>query len=203
MSQANFILFTIAILVGGCKSHQQGDSTSSFKTEIPASVFGHADIFYLLAKDRQKELGLDRLENGFHDLQVRVWYNSPVAKEQKLVVITNKYTNWTAAVYDFQVNRDDKEETILSKKIRQVSPKSGWPIFSKKLLDLQILTLLNQDDVEGYSAGRDGTTYSIEVATKNQYRFYSYWEPQGYQDKFWQAKNMTEILKLIETELVV
>ena len=63
------------------------------------------------------------------------------------------------------------------------------------------MTLPNQDDVEGYSGGKDGRTYSVEVATKNLYRFYSYWEPQGCEDRFWQAKKMTEIIKLLEAEL--
>ncbi len=200
MRQIIFILLGIAFLSGACNSHKNGDS-SSFKKEIPSYFGGSVDVFYQLAKDRQKELGLDSIENGYHDLQIRVWYNYALVKERKLVIITNKDTNWTAAMYDFQISRDGKTETILSKKIRQVSPKSGWPAFSKKLLALQVVTLPNQDDVEGYSAGDDGKTYSVEVASKNQYRFYSYWEPQKNQDKFWQAKNLTEILKLFETEL--
>ena len=44
---------------------------------------------------------------------------------------------------------------------------------------------------------------NVEVATKNQYRFYGYWEPHEYQNKFWQAKNMADILNLFEQELSV
>lgn len=65
------------------------------------------------------------------------------------------------------------------------------------------MTLPNQDDIKSYGGGFDGRTYNVEVSTKNKYRFYGYWEPQEYQDKFWQAKNMTDILKLFETELDV
>ncbi len=82
-----------------------------------------------------------------------------------------------------------------------MTPKSGWATFSKKLLDLKIVTLPNQEDVKGYGSGFDGRTYNIEVATKNQYRFYGYWEPQQFQSKFWQAKNMADILNLFEIEL--
>jgi hypothetical protein len=66
-----------------------------------------------------------------------------------------------------------------------------------------VLSLPNQDDIPNYGNGTDGRTYNVEVATKNQYRFYGYWEPQEYQNKFWQAKNMADILKLFETELGV
>ncbi len=201
MQQVNFILIAIVILFESCNSHTHGDSTSSFKKEIPTYIGGSVDIFYELAKYRQNQLGLDSLENGFHDLQIRVWYDFALVKEGKLIVITNKDTNWTAIIYVWQIDRNGTTETMVSKKIQQVVPKSGWPIFSKKLLDLQIVTLPTQDDVEGYSAGDDGRTYNVEVATKNQYRFYSYWEPQKNKNQFWQAKNMTEILNLLETEL--
>ncbi len=195
--QVDFILIGIVLFLGTCNSN----SRSPVKKEIPTYLGGTVDIFYQLAKDRQKQFGLDSLENGFQDLQIRVWYNFSLIKEQKLVVITNKDTTWTATIYNSQVDWHNNTEIILSKKTTQVSPKSGWPTFSKKLLNLQIATLPNQDDVEGYSAGDDGKTYSVEVATKNQYRFYSYWEPQKNQEKFWQAKNLTEILHLFETEL--
>jgi hypothetical protein len=179
------------------------DTTKPFKKEIPKYQNGTVSIFYELAKAKQNQLGLDSIENGFENLQIRVWYDFALVRERKLVVIKNEGTNWTATVYYLQVNWDGKTETILKKKIKQVMPKSGWTVFSKKLLDLQILTLPNQRDIEGYSLGTDGKTYNVEIATKNQYRFYGYWEPQEYQDRFWQAKNMTDILNLFETELGV
>ena len=174
------------------------DTNKAFKKEIPS-----VDIFYNLAKAKQNQLGLDSLENGFDNLQIRLWYDFALVRERRLVVITNKDTNWAATVYYLQVDWDGQTETILSKKVKQVIPKSGWAIFSKKLLDLKVVTLPSQDDIKGYSGGDDGRTYNVEVATKNQYRFYGYWEPQEYQSKFWQAKNMADILKLFETELGV
>jgi hypothetical protein len=177
------------------------DTTKQFKNEIPTYQNGGVDIFYKLAKAKQAQLGLDSIEKGFENLQIRVWYDFSLVRERKLVVITNKDTNWTATVYNLQVNWDGNTETILSKKVRRVMPKSGWISFSKKLLDLKILTLPNQNDIKDYGSGFDGRTYNVEIATKMQYRFYGYWEPQEYQNKFWQAKNMADILKLFETEL--
>jgi hypothetical protein len=210
MRQTNFIFIIVILFFASCKgkTHSSSplaffDTTKPFKKEIPTYQNGGVDIFYELAKTKQKQLGLDSIENGFDNLQIRVWYDFALFRERKLVVITNKDTTWTATIYDLQVDWDGKTETILSKKVRQVIPKSGWTSFSNKLLDLNILTLPNQDDVKGYSGGFDGRTYNIEIATKNQYRFYGYWEPQEYQDKFWQAKNMADILKLFETELGV
>ena len=206
-----YFLTIIVFVLGACNGQTNTlnqpatfvDTTKPFKKDIPTYPGGGVDIFYELAKTKQKQLGLDSLENGFDNLQIRVWYDYSLVRERKLVVITNKDTNWTATVYDLQVDWDGHTETILSKKVKQATPKSGWSDFSKKLLDLKVLTLPNQDDIPNYGGGNDGRTYNIEVATKNQYRFYGYWEPQEYQDQFWQAKNMADILKLFETELGV
>jgi hypothetical protein len=205
-----FILTLTVFSFANCKERTHSnsplsfvDTTKPFKKEIPTYLSGGVDIFYDLAKVKQKQLGLDSLENGFTNLQIRVWYDFSLVRERKLVVITNKDTNWVATVYDLQVDWDGQTETILSKKVKQVTPKSGWGNFSKKLLDLKVLSLPNQNDIPSYGGGNDGRTYNVEVATKNQYRFYGYWEPQEYQDKFWQAKNMADILKLFETELGV
>ncbi|MES1197701.1 MAG: hypothetical protein ABUL41_00300, partial [Chitinophagaceae bacterium] len=144
---------------------------------------------------------LGSLENGFNNLQIRIWYDFSFVRERKLVIIKNVNSDWTATVYYLQVDWDGKTETILSKEIKQVFPRSGWSNFTKELLNLKILTLPDQNHIPDYDGGTDGSTYNIEVATKKQYRFYGYWEPQGYQHKFPEAKNMTEILKLFEKEL--
>jgi len=174
------------------------DTIKSFKKEIPSN-----DVFYILAKDKQKQLGLDSIENGFDNLQLRIWYGFSRVRNRKLVTIINKGKKWTATVYNMQVNWNGETETIIAKEIKQVTPKSGWTVFSKKLLDLKVVTLPPMDNISGYESGKDGKMFNVEVATKNQYRFYGYWEPQDYQNKFWQAKNMTGILDLFKTELNV
>ena len=209
MRQINILILVILFILISCKGKALSnsplafvDTTKPFKKEIPTYQNG-VNIFYEMAKTKQKQLGLDSIENGFDNLQIRVWYDFDLVKKRKLVVITNKNGNWTATVYDLQVDWDGHTETILSKKLKQVTPKSGWADFSKQLMNLQILTLPDQDDIPNYAEGMDGRTYNVEVATKTQYRFYGYWEPREHQNKFWQAKNMSDILKLFRTELGV
>ncbi len=211
MRQRIFIFTIMLLFFFSCKGQAQSsnssivfaDTTKPFKKEIPTYKNGRVNIFYELAKTKQKQLGLDSLEKGFDNLQIRVWYDFALVRERILVIITNKDTVWTATIYYLNVDWDGKTETILSKRIKQVTPKSGWAAFSKKILDLQIITLPNQDDVKDYGRGFDGRTYNVEVATKNQYRFYCYWEPQANQNKHWQAKNMADILDLFEKEFAL
>jgi len=102
-----------------------------------------------------------------------------------------------------EVDWDGNSETITSKSIEDKSPTSGWENFSKKLLGLQIITLPDSNDIPGYESGNDGNTYSVEIATPNQYRFYNYWTPSLFQDSLWQAKNMVDIITLLDKELGV
>ena len=207
-----FIALITLLLFAGCKEQTDSihhsfvfvDTTKPFKREIPTYQDGSGDLFYFVEKAKQKQLGLDSLENGFSNLQIRVWYDYSLVKQRDLVVITNKDTNWTATVYNLQVDWDGETETIISKQVKQVTPKSGWSDFLGKLFDLKILTLPNMNDIPGLDDGwTDGITYNVEIATKNQYRFYGYHLPDKFEDKYWQAKNMTNILKLFEQEFGV
>ncbi len=179
------------------------DTTKTFTKDIPTNKNGDVDLFYLFLKAREKQLGLQILENGFDDLQIRVWYHFSLFWQGKLVVITNKDTNWTATVYNY---RNRETETVILKHAKQVVPKSTWDKFSKQLLSYNVLTLPNDFDIPDCNldcVGNDGTSYLVEVATNDQYRFYHYREPQYIQGRFYQAKNMVDILKLFEEELGV
>ena len=77
MRQINFILVTTILLFATCKGQTNSnssltfiDTTKPFKKEIPIYQDGTFNIFYKLAKTKQKQLGLDSLENGFDNLQI-------------------------------------------------------------------------------------------------------------------------------------
>ncbi len=46
----------------------------------------------------------------------------------------------------------------------------------------------------------DGGTFSFEYTTKNQYRFYTFRNPEEHKKEFWQAKNISGILNLVNEE---
>lgn len=180
------------------------DTSKAFKREIPTFDDGRLDLFYVLTKEKQKQLGLDSMENGFENLQIRLWYDSSRARgrERKLLVLINHDTTWTAKLYSMQLAWDG--DYIVSNKVRQIAPKSGWPFFIKRLLEFQVVTLPNMHGIPGLEDNwKDGESYHIEVATKMQYRFYSYHLPEEFQDQYWQAKNMVNILKLFTEEFAV
>ena len=46
----------------------------------------------------------------------------------------------------------------------------------------------------------DGSAYTVEIERGDSCASYRYHEPEDFQDDFWQAKNMVEILKKIDLE---
>jgi len=210
MKNFNSLPLVVYLILVSCNVTNQNnkgvdfvDTATVFKKEIPMYGNGEYDFFYTLYKARHKQLGLDSIENGFENLQIRVWYDFSFVKKRQLVVITNTNSGWFATVYDMKVNWNGKTEEIISKKVKHVTPKFGWQYFSKTLLDFKIVTLPNQDDIADYRRGHDGSSFNIEVATKKQYRFYGYWEPVFNAREFWQAKNIVGVLQLFKDELGV
>jgi hypothetical protein len=173
--------------------HQQ------FKKEIPPRENGSYD----LKKQKERQLQLDSLESGFNSLQIRIWYDYSLVTKRELIIIKKVKNQWTGMYYKMEVdwNPFKYTETITNRKSEFITPSFGWDNFTKKLFDLKIMTLPNMADIPGLiNDWDDGSTYNIEVATKNQYRFYSYHEPDKFEGKYWQAKKIVEILKLVSGE---
>lgn len=193
------IVLGLLLVSVSCKdkpgSATNSTTTTSFIRETPVQSF-----YTRVAKDKVKQLELDSLESGFKELQIRIWYDHSLFNPRELVVITNRNNSWTATLYELDVEWKGDIEKIENSRKKDVTPKSGWTTFVNKLLSLQILSLPDQDKINGYGQGVDGTTYNFEIATKNQYRFYSYWEPKSRQ-KFWQARNVVGILSMVQEEL--
>jgi hypothetical protein len=184
-------------------SGQTSNDTTKFKKEIPTWENGEPDLFYKLTQQKVKQLKIDTLQSGYDSLQIRIWYDYSLMSLRKLLIIKRTNATWTATAYTLTVDWDASNltEKVKTQKAETLNPKNGWDSFLNKLFALQIMTLPNMDNISGLEDGwTDGISYNVEVATKKQYRFYGYHLPDKFQDKYWQAKNMVDILKLVETE---
>lgn len=179
---------------------------SEFTREISRYDNGDVDLLYKLTQDKARQLKLDAIENGYDSIKIRVWYNYSLINNRKLLVLSNRNGVWSGTLYKMTVNWDPQinKETIETIEKGQVVPRTGWANFINKLYELQILTLPDMDDIQNLRDNwLDGVDYNVEIATKNQYRFYEYHMPDKFQDEFWQAKNMMGILNLIQDEFEV
>ena len=195
----------LVTLIVYCPAQTNSDSRG-FIREIPTFGDGKPDLFYRLSQQKAKQLKLENLENGYDSLQIRIWYDYSLVTYRSLLIIKQTNSVWSAKAYRMSVdwNASKLTEKVAEKQEKILEPKHGWDNFIKQLFALQITTLPNMRDIPGLRDGwTDGVTYNVEVATKEQYRFYGYHLPEKFQDKYWQAKNMVDILKLVQEELEI
>ncbi len=182
---------------------QTSTDTSKFKSEIPTWAEGRQDLFFSLAQQKRQQLSLQDLQNGFDSLQIRFWYDYSLFTQRDLLIISRTNSTWTAFVYNLTVDWDASTltEKVKTKKYKSAIPKNGWGNLITRLMDLEVMTLPNMHDIPGLQDGwTDGINYNVEIATKSMYRFYGYHLPDKFKEKYKEAKNMVDILKLIEIE---
>lgn len=186
-------------------------SKYDFIKDIPVTENGEKDPFYERTKARSDSLHLENIEDGHDSLQIRLWYDYQLLQQRKLLVLEKVESKWKAYSYKLLIKEVwDKEndgylkykgENIKIVERKEVYPKSGWINFTTDLFRLKIMTLPHMDQIPGLQdMWLDGVDYNVEVATKNTYRFYNYHLPEKFL-KYWQAKNMLSILKLVQDEL--
>jgi hypothetical protein len=189
-------------------SAQITDKPKKIKKEIPTykdgrSKGGTAYLFKVLRRDAS-ELGLDFIENGFDSIQVRIWLGHSMAVKRNVIVLKQVNGQWFGQLVTYSYGHDDKngKEFISNKEIKEANPKSGWTNLIKTLMDLQIPTLPNGQDINGYNScgGEDGIDYFFEIASPKEYRFYYYCNPDENINQFWQVKNVVEFSNLLEKE---
>lgn len=143
-------------------------------------------------------LQLDSLEAGYDSLQIRIWLGHSLARVRYVVILKYKDQEWKGQMVSFN-NFYGKNDP--GKKVRKVSPRSGWGTLIDSLYKLGIVTLPNETAVAGYNCngGTDGVSYDFEIATSKRYRYYRYDNPE-YCKSFWQARNVLQIASLLEKE---
>jgi len=208
MRRIYIILLLLPVFSFSCKTKPAVDTSlqeKNIKKEIPLTKKGQPNYFYKLYKYEANQLKLDSLEPGYDSLQIRIWYDYGLLDTQNVIVIKGGNGQWSAELLTLGFNANDSSylrTPILKERITKV-PASGWPSFIKELIELNITRLPDQGKVPGYKdiLGADGVSYSVEVATKNEYRFYSYWQPDTYKKAYKEAMNMESALEFLEKEL--
>ncbi|MBO9204666.1 MULTISPECIES: hypothetical protein [Niastella] len=170
--------------------------------DIPLDEKGLSPSWYRNKPDVEKKMGLATLENGFDSLQIRLWYGYAFHDTSQLVILTNTKGIWQGDFYNFQYHLNKKGDSIesISKQVVTAAPRSGWPAFINKLFALHIQTLPDYHKIPEYYQGMDGDILIVEIASKKQYRTYSYQAPSVHKDQFKEARNIEDILDLVENE---
>jgi hypothetical protein len=201
------IFLALIVVFSACKENQnlhedlyelRPPSDSNFKKEIPANYYN-----YIGDKYKEKQLALEYIESGYENFQIRLWIDYALHKGRELYIIKNKNGTWSAQVYKMMTEQSiENRDSIVSKEIKSLDPKSGWDYLLTNLTDLKFTTLPDMANIPTLiDMIDDGVYFNIEIANKYQYRYYSYHSPEQFQDIFWEARNMVQIVNLIRGEL--
>lgn len=202
-----FLLSGCLFLITSCHCNQStktNNPNKPFIKEIPYHKNGKISVLYTYINDFLKKTNLSSIEKGFDSLQIRFWVIREFENNNQLIEIKYKKSDWSARLYSFTYHFGEAttEITSVSKKKWTKEPSSGWNSFIKKIFDLKILELPDCDKIPNYNSPTDGDFIIVEIATENSYRFYSYNTPQ-LQNGIWQAKNIMDILRIMEKEFQV
>lgn len=170
--------------------------------DIPVDKKGRSILFDRLRVARDSIGGLDVLENGFDSLQIRIWYSYAFKDSSQILIIRSSQQQWSAQLITNAWSEHSKEgRTVLKKDIRQLRPQNGWQQLIYKLWGLKFPTLPDYSSIAGYPETMDGDQVIVEIATRKNYRMFSYKDPILAKASIKEAKMMVEILKLLEKEL--
>lgn len=212
-----FFLFSAFFFIS-CKSRTadiysdiDNPSSPSKPFEIKLPVYktgvqkGTVSWIYGYIQKQTSDAGLDTLQAGFKDLQIRIWLHDWLAIKKNMVILSRTNRKWSGELITmtYEYNVPQQEHRMASKTSRQIVPKSGWNYLFKQLLELKIMTIDDMEDLPNYRVGDDGVDYVFEIAGKDEYRMFHYWSPALYMDKFWQARNIVSVAKLLQNEFAL
>lgn len=146
-----------------------------------------------------KELKLEELKEKQYPLAIRIWTSYQMVE---LIHKGDSLFEGQLINYVTKVNRKEEKKGLVSQRLK--IPDDVVKTLVEQLLNQRIKHLPDSEEVEGYINGLDGLTYIFEIKAPDEYRIYSYWEPESdhYQNpNIEEVKRVRSILTAINQEL--
>lgn len=211
MSKGNKLVILFAYLVvlySACKEQKNnfsGDNqntTDTVSLDVPLNKKGEYVKSYYYKNKVTSKMALDNIEKGFDSIQIRIWHGYSFNDSAQLFLLKKRNGKWEANLFLLKFFFNENRDSLISvsKDVKNKVPKSGWNSFTKEIFDFGIADLPDMFKVAPDLVMADGNGISVEISTRNRYRFYRYQDPYLLQDKLPTAKKMEQILQLIEIE---
>ncbi len=173
--------------------------TSSLKMINVVNKWNRLNAAFEFIQRDLKGTGLMNYKSGYDSIAIRIWYQYET-DEKDLIEIRRHCEGWTGEfIKIISYAENGKVYNKIGKK-RNLYPKSGWDLFTKKIFELGVITLPDFSDIPDYDPATDGTYIDVEIATKEYYRIYTYLQPRTKKRYIKEANALETILKLIEEE---
>lgn len=136
--------------------------------------------------------------------QIRIWYSHAFLDRIPVVSLKQSKTGeWSGELFLIIWNFDKTPPVAQEIRRKKLIPKTNWDSLIGRLEGLQIFSLPDMDKIEGFEGMLDGSSYTIQIEKNDTCRNYAYSSPDYFQNEFWQAKSMVQILDEVKDELGV
>ena len=188
---------------------------SGKQLDIPRYTDGEHDgqpfFYYTTAKQREKQLGLSAPELSDDETLLRIWWTiqSGLRQPGRLLEFVKNDGQWSGRVFDYKMAFDTWKfhENVYDVKRREFVPASDWDTLDRLLAEYEIPALPACDFVEDYDRSLAEickenphtilSTFSVEYATPEIYRFYEYTSPGLIRGKIREAELFSAFLEKI------
>ena len=171
------IAFLSACDFSPVKTNRDGCSCDSITMDLPR---GDSDLMTSQYRDIQegnKYLRQEDLSKGFDSIRVRVIYYWGLDSLQ-FIDFYKSDKKWEGfyTVIDLNGHIQIDSLSVINAQWKKIMPESGWENFTSTLFSKQILSLPNFKEIEdkGIVTVGYGSAVWVEIATKCNYRLYSY-----------------------------
>ena len=171
------------------------------KEKVTFSKSKHLSIFNEFILKAETKLKIKSLKTSPSELQFRIWMYPHIGKNYFLISLDTVNNGWKGKLYFFQYNRNaDSFSNIITK---DVNPKTNWNNLISKISRYGLFVLPDWETLEIDSdiEVADGATFLIEVVMDNNYRFFTYNNPNEYSSYSFECNCMNKIINLIDEEL--
>lgn len=177
--------------------------TSKFEKDIPFKDSGVIDQIYIGTKKMQERLGMEKIDSSYDNFQIRITNEFIKSGGLQVLSIRLRDSEWTATYHTYKGNQNDTSYANVKRDSMELFPKWGWCQFLNALISQNILKLPTMEKVSIVKniLVADGGICFFEIASRNKYRFYYYYEPDLLSiidTKSTEGNNVIEIFKIIK-----
>lgn len=143
---------------------------------------------------------------GYDSFYMRLWY--PERNRNEILSIYYTDGKWSAEKIKYKKFTLELVKSIESLNIielNQATPLISWKEFTDSLFYYGLNSFQGKYKLNGYcpAGGADGDEYVFELATRDRYRFFTYWSPFSYNEYCEEGKPVVNLLRFINKQFGV
>lgn len=202
----------VILLICFIKCNNQINAIDRIRKELPIQTNGKlirniparyldSSISLEMSIKRKNSLRLLPIESGKEGFQVRIWEDY-LNNSGVLLILDYSINKWSSKGYSYKAYSKDGSwlDSLVGNDLSLKEPVSGWENFMNKLVDENLLTLKDYDNIPNYFVATDMVGLSVEIASTNYYRFYVLPNAKHQPTKIPDVESILKISTLIKKE---